>query len=193
MRADHRRLPNAGKEWQAVCVPLPACVPACLHPWIGLEASMMTTLRRALGAEPSLRLLSDARGDLFDEEAALLTPHRRHGQVREVVISGAGEPLVAARTVYTAPDLLRLPALVSLGGRPLGELLFAAGQSEWLRRDYAEIEAGMPAHALVRRACGATVGPCWGRRTVFLLARQSLLVTEIFLPALQTAAKTVFS
>ncbi len=188
LHADSRTMLNAGLRWHALAGPLPAAVPAYLHPWVGLESSMMVALHRMLGASPSLQLLGDGPGRLYDDEAALLGSCDGYGQAREVVIAGAGQSLIAARTVYSAPGLLRHPGLATLGERPLGDLLFATGVAEWTRRDYAFIDADMPVHALVRQACGPAATACWGRRTVFLLDRQPLLVTEIFLPALRQVA-----
>ena len=71
-----------------------------------------------------------------------------------------------------------------LGTRPLGELLFADPS---MRRETMEIAVLGRGTALYRLALrGVPVRPTaiWGRRSVFRLDRQPLLVNEIFLPGI---------
>lgn len=131
------------------------------------------------------------------------------GMVREVSLYSGGIRLLAARTVFLSKRLQKHAGLRSLGQKPLGELLFPKGQpAVWTQRDYARIGPSAPLYALVRPTHPAhpmaSIGPsstrslssltsssdrrhlcaCWARRSLFWLAGEPLLVTELFLPAL---------
>lgn len=94
-----------------------------------------------------------------------------------------GLPLVLARTVLPAATIrIAQRNLSHLGTRPLGEVIFAYPDLELRRRDFClanernwsdsiKTEFGLD-HAL------------WGRRTLYAIHRQPLLVSEFFLPAM---------
>lgn len=112
---------------------------------------------------------------------------RRHGRawVREVMLECDGVPVIFAHTVLPAAPRGRLNRwLARLGSRSLGSLLFThpgfhRGTIEILRLDQR--------HPLYQKA--ATVGEVgdvlWARRSLHRLGRQNVLVTEVFLPAIE--------
>ncbi len=152
---------------------------------------MTQALQQAFGATVKVQVLCDGSGKLLADEVALLDAPVHAGHVREVILTCGPMARMAARTVYVSTTLRADLKLRSLGARPLGELLFAEGQPEWLKREFAMIEAGTPLSMLVRRATGRSDERCWARRTVFLLGHERLLVTEIFLPAMLPPGLTV--
>lgn len=172
-------------DWHPVRRAALARVPGWLRPWMRLQASMTQALQRQAAGAVQLQVLAEGRAHLHADEARVLGVRRRHGQVREVLLSVAGRPLVAARSVHVSRRLRAWAPLACLAGRPLGELLFAGGRPAWRLRQCASVHA-RSSLAPLRRAAGVRDrATCHARRTMFLLARQPLLVTEVFLPALR--------
>lgn len=111
--------------------------------------------------------------------------------IREVILQCDEEPVVFARTVVPSTTLNKgQRRLLRLGSKPLGELLFRDRKME---RDGIEVTYLKPGDVLFHRALGPAgdVGGIWGRRCVFRLHGQPLLVNEIFLPNLFERAATV--
>jgi len=103
--------------------------------------------------------------------------------VREVRLLCADVPLVFARTVIPAATLSgRRRRLGRLGSRPLGAVLFA---DHSMRRGALELACIRPGQRLFDGATRGLAEPpdrIWGRRSLFFLDHQPLLVQEIFLP-----------
>jgi chorismate--pyruvate lyase len=111
-----------------------------------------------------------------DECAALGLPQGTTGWVREVYLSGRGQPWLFARSVAGQQALKHdgFP-LASLGSRSLGELLFVNGGFS-----RGPIEVGQyPARWLP--GAEAATDP-WARRSRFDRGGLGVLVTEVFLP-----------
>lgn len=106
--------------------------------------------------------------------------------VREVLLTCNGRPVVFAHSVAGAAAL-RGPwaGLTRLGGRPLGEALFGNPRVVRGRLQYRRVDAR---HPLLRQAVRAGVATSraalWARRSLFFLRGHSLMVTEVFLPAI---------
>lgn len=97
--------------------------------------------------------------------------------VREVLLHCHGQPWVFARTLIPAASLQgRVRALTRLGTKPLGAVLFSDPQ---VRRGPIAV-ARLRANTL--RIAGQPNPELWGRRSLFYLAGQPLLVSEYFLP-----------
>lgn len=171
-------------QWRDVPAWRPGRVPAAVRAWLRLETSMTHALRQTFSTGLHVRVLHDAAGALLPDEASALGTRCYGGHVREVALRDERQTWVVARTVYMRRSHGEHRELATLGSRPLGDLLFAAGQPRWRLRQYAALQARMPLFALVRRAAGDVRAPCWARRTVFLFEHQRLLVTEIFMPAM---------
>lgn len=98
-------------------------------------------------------------------------------QIREVILSGNGQPWVFARSVL--PQALCDMDLANLGRRPLGQIIF--NDERFVRQPFQllKIDAGDPFQTHIH------VDPrfqLWGRRSVFQFNRLQLMVAEIFLP-----------
>ncbi|WP_339545340.1 chorismate--pyruvate lyase family protein [Pseudomonas sp. RA_35y_Pfl2_P32] len=117
-----------------------------------------------------------------DECAALDLPEGSEGWVREVYLRGHGQAWVFARSV-AARSALRDGGLNmdELGSRSLGELLFC---DQAFQRRAIEV-----CHYPVEWLPTDVQAPAlWGRRSRFDRGGLSVLVAEIFLPALWRAA-----
>lgn len=135
------------------------------------------------GQTVGVRVLRQEAGVLYPDEKHLLRHTASHGHVREVCLESAKGPVLVARTVMLSKVLRALPKVQSLGAQPLGELLFASGQTaRWSAREWAQITPVSPLFRLVRQC--AQPYRFWARRTLYELDGQPLLVTEVFLPPL---------
>jgi chorismate-pyruvate lyase len=155
-------------------------MPAELRSWLLLATSMTEALGHASGSAVRLTRLRDGIGRARMDECRLLDRANARARVREVVLSGTGGPLMAARTVYLSRRLHADAQLTSLRERPLGTLLFRRGTASVCRREFAMIDARSPLYRLARRAAGRLRRQFPARRTVYRYRRQPLLVTEIF-------------
>ncbi len=151
-----------------------ALLPNNLRPWLTHRGSLTRLLRRASGNQLSVRVLHQGWGRPRADEARLL--HLRSRQwvlIREVELSGQGEPWILARTLIPMRTLRGANRqLLHLGTRPLGDLLF---QVPTLRRAPLQF-------ARLRALDGQTL---WARRSLFQLHHAPLLVSEVFLPAVE--------
>lgn len=159
-------------RWLDALPPLPSWVPARARCWIRLQTSMTRALQERFGPGMRVDVRFDGKGRLRADESRLLGTRKLRGQVREVVLRIGERELLAARTVHVSRRLASHAALASLGSRPLGELLFAAGKPRRLARQFARLRL---------RLREAARGVCWARRTVYVFERQRMLVTEAFL------------
>ena len=106
--------------------------------------------------------------------------------VREVYLYCGDTPVVFAHSVLRPADLHGVWRAVSgLGSRPLGGALFADPR---VRRGPLRQRKLGPRHELYHRALSVLPGvngPLWARRSLFVLHKSPILVTEVFLPGIQ--------
>ena len=193
MRHPLNPLDPAPHPWRALdAARLAEAVPAHVRPWLDLSTSMTRRLEDSLGSGIRVEVLRSGPGRLNPDEAGFFGaedgeapggPADGSIHVREVCLHGAGRPVLAARTVYPASRPALTRNLASLGDRPLGELLFSADRpATWTRREIARLDGAGDLRDLVACQASRPALPCWARRTLFELAGEPLLVTEIFLP-----------
>jgi len=130
-------------------------------------------------------VLQDKEDFLFADERHHLNNTHSVGHVREVILYGNQQPLIAARTVFSKATARQQSKLLQLGNRPLGALLFSLGQASWSHREYARLKLGDPRYQLIQQSNSNIIETTWARRTRFLLNQKPLLVTEVFLPPMQ--------
>lgn len=105
---------------------------------------------------------------------------------RDVVLYSGAQPLVYAHSVLAPGDHgagWRL--LQGMGSRPLGAALFTDPRIRRLMLRQRKLGRG---HALYRRASSIVkrIGTPWARRSLFLVGKSPILVTEVFLPEVLT-------
>ena len=122
-----------------------------------------------------------------DEALALrLSPHNR-AYVRDVLLVGGGQARVFAHSVLPRSSLRGgWCGITRLGTRPLGETLFTDRRIRRLALAARRVDARHPLYRAARRNTGVSVRDLWARRSVFCLDGRPLLVTEVFLPAIDT-------
>lgn len=160
--------------------------PSSVRSWLYEAGSLTARLRSAVGAEFGVRLLRQAWDRPFASEArALGLALHGHALVREVLLHSGGQPLVLARTVIPRQALSGAQRrLAHLGDRPLGELLFTF---RGLSRKCLELARVEPWdwRAPIAEEIGVDA-VIWGRRSLYAVAQDRLLVCEFFLPAVLT-------
>ena len=167
--------------------------PAGMRPWLTAGGSLTARLTAHSQSFRVQRLHQRTALCLADE--ARMIGMRRPGRVweREVLLRCDGAPVVFAHTVVpmsaTAADW---PLFNALGERSLGSTLFYDPLVSRGALEFARIRAGHPLMQRARAALGAgehTV--LYARRCLYRRHRGTLLVTEVFLPAvLELASRT---
>jgi chorismate--pyruvate lyase len=179
-----RHVPRA-ERWRTIDARSLQAIPAPVLDWIALPTSLTAHLAAQLDGEVRVRVLSERHDRFLTSERDLLCTPARTGRVREVQLEVRGTAFVVARTVFPSTTArVANRALMSLGTRALGSLLFGAMRAPASLRQYAKLcprsslwrtlHAHLPAHA----------AHLWARRALHRLHGEPLLVTEIFLPAL---------
>lgn len=164
--------------------------PAALRSWLLESGSLTARLTAASGTFRVQRLHQHTALCLRDEAVAI--GMRRPGRVweREVLLRCDGQAVVFAHTVVpmsaTAADW---PLFNALGERSLGSTLFYDPRVVRGQLEFARLRAGHPLMQRARAALGlddSTV--LYARRCLYRRRRGTLLVTEVFLPAVLALA-----
>ncbi len=107
------------------------------------------------------------------------------GLVREVYLYCGDSPVVFAHSVVARKDLRGAwRGLNGLGNKSLGTVLFTNPKIKRTPLVFKKLSAG---HVLFEHACrrlSSVPSELWARRSLFTLHGQSILVTEVFLPAI---------
>jgi chorismate--pyruvate lyase len=176
---------------------------AGMRAWL-TEAGSLTARLIAHSAAFRVQKLHQRSALCLSDEAQAIGM-RRPGRVweREVLLRCDGQPVVFAHTVVPLSDSATdWPLFGGLGERSLGSTLF---YDPLVRRGELEFARLRPGHPLVQRAraalqCELDLEPAQGqaepiyyaRRCVYRRHQGTLLVTEVFLPAvLKLAASSI--
>ncbi len=122
---------------------------------------------------------------LQDEGAILHHSASQNALVREVALVAGNKPRVFAHSVLPKRSLRGdWHGFGRLGNKPLGEALFANPKVQRAPFQYKKLRRQHPLYQKAIQHCDHTVPFLWARRSVFSLKCVSILVTEIFLPAI---------
>lgn len=155
------------------------------HGWLINPDSLTARLQQRY-TQFSVQTLQMANARVIHDEACVL--HLKLHQlatVREVMLLGNQQAVVFAHSII--PRRARRGPwhhLARLGNQPLGALLFANPQVRRTPLTYKKLSKH---HVLYQKALPQLAVPpayLWARRSVFYLNCVSILVTEVFLPAL---------
>jgi len=151
--------------------------------WLFDSGSLTARLIKICNGKFSVKVISIKRATPTPDEISVLGMNAR-GQalIREVLLYCDNKPVVYARTIIPVSSLRgALRGLALLGNKPLGAVLFA---DKSMRRKPMEITLLKPSHKVYKWTQSKSAGAVWGRRSVFILRQQELLVSEFFLPEL---------
>lgn len=148
--------------------------------WLQDPGSLTAALQKHSQGQFSVTVLAQYWGRAeFSEAQALAISPRADVLIREVILSGANQPWVWARSILPRRSLTGpLRKLSKLTNQPLGGWLFKQPN---LQRDPLEISRFTPADPRLPSIID-TQGELWGRRSVFYVHRKPILVAEVFLP-----------
>ena len=168
-------------------------VPPRLRAWLTAGGSLTARLSAHSGAFRVQRLHQRTATCLVDEARAIGL--RRPGRVweREVLLRCDGAPVVFAHTVVPlSASAADWPLFNALGERSLGSTLFYDPLVTRGELEFARIRAGHPLMQRARAALGVADDTIfYARRCLYRRHRGTLLVTEVFLPAvLELAPRT---
>ncbi len=162
--------------------------PIDLQSWLCETGSLTKRLRNVYGSNLTVQLLFHRWKPAFAEECrALHVPHHRYQLIREVLLSVNSQPLVLARTVLPQQTIrIAHRNLSHLGTRPLGEVIFAYPDLELRQRHYSSAKVSIWSNAVQQHY--QMLQHVWGRRTLYAIQNEPLLVSEFFLPAIANTA-----
>lgn len=171
-----------------------AKLPADTVDWLYDAASLTKRLKQASSGRFQVRILSQVwQRPMRCERQLLGLGDRQFALVRQVYLLCDEQVVVFARTVLPGPLLKsRYRYLARLGGKPLGEVLF---RDKSMRRSEVQLTQILPEHeifSLVMRGSAESSVSLWGRRSLFQLGGQPLLVSEVFVPPLPKLAQMQF-
>lgn len=151
--------------------------------WLFDSGSLTTRLIDHCEGEFSVKVLSVKRATpTADEIQALQLRPGSQAIIRQVLLLCNETPMVYARTVIPLSSLRgSLRGIVLLGNKSLGAVLFA---DKSMHREAMEITQLKASHKCYAWTQHTGSEPIWGRRSVFILKKQKLLVSEYFLPVL---------
>ncbi len=187
-----RHLPNIPPRWHHYRTRRLYGLPAYLADWLFNSGSLTRRLRLACTNPGTFRVQVLRQGwnrPGRDETQVLQLQSGVWVWVREVQILGNDRAWVFARTLIPAATLRgRGQRLTQLGARPLGEVLFT---DPGVHREPVEIARILPGQRLHQSAFAGLNEPSdaiWGRRSIFRIDGNPLLVCELFLPDLPAFA-----
>lgn len=172
-------------KWAPARQCLRSAVPLSVWNWLVDASSLTRRLQLMCDRQFNVRVLQQAWGrPLASERRVLGIKFGERTVIREVRLMCGDQAWVFARTVIPVRSLRGAQRrLAHLGSKPLGAALFA---DPYMHRGEVEVARISPKEKLFARAVGSAPysEAIWGRRSVFWSQGKSLLVSEIFLPAL---------
>ncbi|MBV1777126.1 chorismate lyase [Burkholderiaceae bacterium DAT-1] len=162
--------------------------PIHMQDWLTDPASLTAKLKQRFPAF-RVQLIHQTVGHPFEDEFRLISASAREPAiVRDVVLMSGDTPLVFAHSVMVR-DALRLGFrhVAGQGTRPLGATLFANPKVRRGILTFSRIDPRHPLWHAAKHAVPDLVKPLWARRSCFTLGAARLLVTELFLPAIDHA------
>ncbi len=160
--------------------------PAILH-WLLDRASLTQRIIGACDGPFRVRVLSQHWTRPMSNEAKALGMRRSsHALVRQVQLLCNDVPWVYARTVIPRHTLTgRQRRLAHLKSRSLGAMLYADPSMRRGELQLVRLTARDKLHAMIAQHVDQPSAVMWGRRSVFTLSNKPLLVSEIFLSAIE--------
>jgi chorismate--pyruvate lyase len=154
--------------------------------WLFDPGSLTRRLRQCCPDGFQVRVLRQGWSRPSRDEARVLRLRLdARAWTREVQLFCGDQPWVFARTLIPTVTLRgRGRRLTQLGSRPLGEVLFSDPGVQRGPVEIARIINGQRLHQCAFAGFAEPPDAIWGRRSVFFIDGQPLLVCEIFLPDL---------
>ncbi len=155
-----------------------------LRRWLTDRGSLTARLERHAGAI-KVKVLFQGLRRVNCDEAFLFPSSSARVLVREVLLLRGTKPLVFAHTVV-APGALRgaWRSVSGLGTRPLGAALFADPRIARFPLRQKKLSRSHPLHRRAAAQLKQRPPSLWARRSIFAAGNSPILVSEVFLPAM---------
>ena len=155
-----------------------------LQSWINEPNSLTQRLRTSFGNHVRVSILFQGWQKPFvDEARALKIPASLHTLVREVLLHIDETPLVLARSIIPQATIAVAQRNLShLGNRPLGEVIFSYPNLQRLKTEITHLNTEIWTPTCQERF--DLTPQTWGRRTIYAIPTQAMLVSEFFLAPL---------
>ncbi len=163
----------------------PAAGASGYRPWL-IDRGSLTERVRERCAAFRVELVFQGPRRAARDERFLAGGRGQRAFVREVFLSCARARVVFAHSVTRLANLRGAwRGLVRLGTRPLGAALFADPRVRRRPLRFRRLGPGDELHARACAATGKRLPALWARRSLFILGKSPILVTEIFLPGIR--------
>ncbi len=173
---------NQNPHWLVNRLGTRHALPKNLQSWVYEPGSLTQRLRNCYGPGVAVRVLFQQwQSPFLTESQRLHLPCHRYSLIREVLLHIDNKPLILARTVLPQATInIAKRKLSNLGTRPLGEVIFSYPNLVRLETDICCIAEKIWTPQLKRQV--AITGKTCGRRTVYAIDGQPMLVSEFFMP-----------
>jgi len=176
-------VPHSRQGWLAH----PHALPRSLRHWLCDEGSLTQRLQARCTDFRVMPLTTGLARPNLDEYALLDIAPGVRAYVREVLLLCNGVPVVFAHSVLPHPSLRGdWNGISTLGSRPLGQALFSDHRIQRQPLAYRNVHPDHPLFHAITRQHALHDSNLWARRSIFCLNQHPLLVTEVFLPAIDT-------
>jgi len=167
------------------------CVPENILSWLQDASSLTQRLVTACPGKFRVEVLNEGWGKPApNETVALAMKPGTIARIRQVRLLCDDRPWVFARTIIPNSTLTgSVRRLRLLGDKPLGAVLFADPGMYRGQLEIAPISRGSALYRDAMQTQRSRPAVIWGRRSVFYLSGKPLLVSEIFLPGLNSRQK----
>lgn len=169
-------------QWKTSHPGIKQTLPDDVKSWVYETSSLTRRLRDFYGKAVTVEILFHRWRPAFLSECLLLKlPHQQYNLIREVLLHADGKPLILARTILPEKTIkIAKRNLSHLGTRPLGEVIFSYPKLERLDLNICQIKPNQWMQSLSKKV--QINQKIWGRRTVYAIHQQQMLVSEFFMP-----------
>lgn len=165
----------------------PFRIPRKIRRWLSDKGSLTRRLRSRCSSFRVQPMATGLSRPNQDERGVLGIRSGTRAYVREVQLICGGFPVVFAHSVLPIASLRGgWNGVTRLGTRPLGDALFNNPRISRMPLAYRCVRPGHPLYRGVRRHLPVEATHLWARRSLFCLKGRPLLVTEVFLPGIQS-------
>jgi chorismate--pyruvate lyase len=148
--------------------------------WL-LEPNSLTAKLKHYGRDFKVQVLSEQEFTLDVEQQYLLDGQFKKCINREVLLWCNDQPMVYAQSWLPVTKGMQQQALLALGNKPLGDVIFHDPNLRRTEIEIARFDENHPVQQVIEQPA-LHLQSLWGRRSVFSLAQNRFLVAEIFLP-----------
>lgn len=175
-------------KWQSSVLFNKSALTADLLSWLLYPGSFMQHLEQRGAILPHIKVLQqDWLAPLHDEREQLMMPRGIDALIREVLILSEGKLWMFARTVFPRETLTdEQEELAHLNTRSLGSVLFKDPTMQRSEFEIAKIDPDTTWHHIITQHTQQELGALWARRSRFMVQQKPLLLTEVFLPDIET-------